>query len=112
MRRGIKPEMFSNFKKGQPQQWYSSNPANSSTYSGPRGMQFYAAPVKTNKTNIQPITTSKANASSNHWTSDKMDPISRHIKGDTILLIYLKFQYMTIYLRKKDFLQYQVKMYR
>lgn len=83
MRRGIKPEMFSDFKKGQPQQWYSSNPANSATYSGPNGMQFYAAPVKTNKTNIQPITTSKVNASSNHWTSDKMDPISRHIKGDT-----------------------------
>lgn len=83
MYRGIKQEMFSDFKKGASQMWYSSNIKNADTYAEKNGMKFFAAPVKTDKTTIKPITHSRVNPSSNSWHTNGQDPISRYIEGDS-----------------------------
>lgn len=83
MHRGVKEEALDDFKKGAPQQWYSSNVANSPTYSGPRGLRFFGAPVKTDKTNIKAITNSRANPHSNSWHSEGQDPIGQYIDGNS-----------------------------
>lgn len=83
MHRGVKQEALDDFKKGAPQQWYSSNVANSPTYSGTNGLRFFGAPVKTNKTNIKTITNSRANPHSNSWHAEGQDPIGQYIDGNS-----------------------------
>jgi hypothetical protein len=63
--------------------WYNSNIKSADTYAEKNGMKFFAAPVKTNKTTIKPITHSKVNPSSNSWHTNGQDPISRYIEGDS-----------------------------
>ena len=61
--------------------WFLSCAAN--TYAEKNGMKFFAAPVKTDKTKVKPITHSRVNPSSNSWHANGQDPISRYIEGDS-----------------------------
>lgn len=82
MYRGVNVEALQDFKKGSPQQWYSSNVANAQEYSGTNGLRFFGAPVKTSKTNIVPIKTTKSNPTSTSWNAAGEDPVHRHVSGD------------------------------
>lgn len=83
MYRGVTLKALQDFKKGAPQQWYSSNVSNAQEYSGQHGLRFFGAPVKTDKTNIVPIKTSKSNPTSTSWNASGEDPIHRHVSGNS-----------------------------